>query len=97
VTSQSSTGTTTKERESSEAQQSQQAQADESDEQASSEESSQQDEQSDEDESLETLDRETISEEYTVRELRDELRSRDLKVGGTKSELINRLLADRAD
>lgn len=39
----------------------------------------------------------TQADERTVEELRDELRSRDLKVSGTKEELLERLAADSDD
>lgn len=40
---------------------------------------------------------EELREDYTVKELRDELRRRDLAVSGTKDELIERLLKAQAE
>jgi len=93
-TQHAATGTTTKRKEQA------QSQTDADTDSADSVEESQSDENQDEEASqsadetsLSEMDRDEISETYTVRELRDELRNRDMKVGGTKSELINRLLS----
>lgn len=96
----SATGTTTKRKE--DAQSQTDADADSADNAADSQSDNNQDEdeqtsQSDDETSLSEMDRDQISETYTVRELRDELRNRDMKVGGTKSELINRLLSADGD
>lgn len=94
------TGTTTKRKEKTQPQSDADTEpADASDENQSEENQDEQEQtsQSDDETSLSEMDRDQISETYTVRELRDELRNRDMKVGGTKSELINRLLTADSD
>jgi cytoskeletal protein CcmA (bactofilin family) len=62
---------------------------DESDEQNTSSESS---DSTDTDDSLSGMEASEIADSYTVRELRDELRKRDLTVRGKKSTLVQRLV-----